>query len=124
MKSRTGYIPLNHGHRVTHRNHRILSPEMLDVYATTIYNKGAVLECCFGFIDGTVRPIRRPVINQRTVYNRHKRVHALKFQSVALPSGLIWSSLWCCGCVKFMLLLFFPVLTRFDFSFLQFCFYI
>ena len=80
------WLYTNHGHRVSHRNHRISSPAMLDVYATAIYNKGAVLECCFGFIDGTVR---RPIINQRTVYNRHKRVHALKFQSVALPSGLI-----------------------------------
>ena len=71
---------------------------MLDVYATAIYNKGAALENCFGFIDGTVRPISRPIINQTAVYNEHKRVHALKFQSVA----------------KFMLLLFFPVLKRFD----------
>ena len=26
---------------------------------------------------------------QRIVYNGHKRVHGLKFQSVALPNGLI-----------------------------------
>ena len=26
---------------------------------------------------------------QRIVYNGHKRVHSLKFQSVALPNGLI-----------------------------------
>jgi hypothetical protein len=44
---------------------------------------------CFGFIDGTVRPICRPKQNQKTVYNGHKRVHALKFQSVALPCGMI-----------------------------------
>ena len=44
---------------------------------------------CFGFIDGTVRPIARPGENQRVVYNGHKRVHALKFQSVVLPNGLI-----------------------------------
>ena len=44
---------------------------------------------CFGFIDGTVRPICRLSKNQQVVYNGHKRVHALKFQSVALPNGLI-----------------------------------
>ena len=45
--------------------------------------------CCFGFIDGTVRPICRPQENQGIVYNGHKRVHALKYQSVALPCGMI-----------------------------------
>ena len=39
--------------------------------------------------DGTVRPICRPKDNQREVYNGHKRVHALKFQSVVTPNGLI-----------------------------------
>ena len=85
----TDWLYTIHGHRVTHWNHDILNPAMLDVYATAIHNKGAALENCFGFIDGTVRPISRPIINQRTVYNGHKRVHALKFQSVALPNGLI-----------------------------------
>ncbi|PFX23723.1 hypothetical protein AWC38_SpisGene11712 [Stylophora pistillata] len=33
--------------------------------------------------------ISRPGENQRMVYNGHKRVHALKFQAVALPNGLI-----------------------------------
>jgi hypothetical protein len=27
--------------------------------------------------------------NQRTVYNGHKRIHAIKFQSVVTPNGLI-----------------------------------
>ena len=44
---------------------------------------------CFGFVDGTVRPISRPDERQRIVYNGHKRVHALKFQSLSLPNGLI-----------------------------------
>ena len=44
----------------------------------------------FGFVDGTVRPICRTGENQRLVYNGHiKRVHALKFQAVALHNGLI-----------------------------------
>ena len=51
--------------------------------------KGAALENCFGFVDGTVRPIARPDEHQRIMYNGHKRVHALKFQSLALPNGLI-----------------------------------
>ena len=61
---------------------------MLQVYADFIHAKGASLNNCFGFIDG-LRPISRPGQYQRKVYNGHKREHSLKFQSVALPNGLI-----------------------------------
>ena len=36
-----------------------------------------------------MRAISRPGKDQRLVYNGHKRVHALKFQSVSLPNGII-----------------------------------
>ena len=36
-----------------------------------------------------MRPICRPGENQQVVYNGHKRVHALKYQSVALPNSMI-----------------------------------
>ena len=62
---------------------------MLQEYADVIYAKGAPLNNCFGFIDGTVRPISRPGQHQRIVHNGHKQLHSLKFQSIALPSGLI-----------------------------------
>ena len=62
---------------------------MLQEYTDVIHAKGAPLNNCFGFIDGTVRPISRPGQHQRIVYNSHKRVHSLKFQSVALPNALI-----------------------------------
>ena len=78
-----------HGHRLTQWNDAILHPQALEQYAEAIHNKGAPLQNCFGFIDGTVRPISRPRDNQRRVYNGHKRVHALKFQSVIIPNGLI-----------------------------------
>ena len=51
--------------------------------------KGSPLNNCFGFIDGPVRPICRPDENQQIVDNGHKRIHALKFQSVALPNDII-----------------------------------
>lgn len=47
------------------------------------------LSNCIGFIDGTVRPICRPTYYQKEVFNGHKRVHALKFQSVVFPDGII-----------------------------------
>ena len=49
------------------------------------WNDDVQLENCFGFIAGMVRPIARPNRHERIVYNGHKRVHLLKFQSVALP---------------------------------------
>ena len=36
-----------------------------------------------------VRPVSRPGKHQRTIYNGHKRVHAIKFQSIVAPNGLI-----------------------------------
>ena len=67
----------------------MLNSEKLQIYADAVHAKGAALNNCFGFVDGTVRPIWRPTEKQRIVYNGHKRVHSLKFQSVALPNGII-----------------------------------
>ena len=70
-------------------NQPFMQPENLEEYCQSVARKGAALQNCFGFIDGTVRPICRPGTNQKIVYNGHKRVHALKFQSLVIPSGLI-----------------------------------
>ena len=78
-----------HKDKVIAWNHDILNPAKLQTYADAIADKGAPLTNCFGFIDGTVRAISSSGENQRVVYNGHKRVHALKFQSIALPNGLI-----------------------------------
>lgn len=83
------YIYNTHGHRISQWNHTILDPVSLERYAEAVYDKGAALDNCIGFIDGTVRPICRPGELQRVVYNGHKRVHALKFQSFTLPNGMI-----------------------------------
>ena len=83
------YIYDLHHRRITAWNQAILNPPALQQYADAVSDKGAALRNCFGFVDGTVRPICRPGENQRMVYNGHKRVHALKFQAVALPNGLI-----------------------------------
>ena len=49
----------------------------------------AALDNCWAFVDGTVRPVCRPCEMQRALYNGHKRVHSIKFQSVVAPNGLI-----------------------------------
>ena len=79
----------NHGFRLSSWNQPFLSPVALQQYAQAITSRGSPLNNCFGFIDGTVRPICRPRERQRVVYNGHKRVHAIKFQTMALPNGLI-----------------------------------
>lgn len=54
-----------------------LDPE---AFAEAVNEKGAPLTGCWGFIDGTPRPIARPVGNQRIMFSGHKRTHCLKFQ--------------------------------------------
>ena len=83
------FIYSAHSHRITQWNNMILDLVNQERCANAISEKGAALDNCIGFIDGTVRPICRPGEMQRTVYNGHKRVHAIKFQSVTLPNGMI-----------------------------------
>lgn len=77
--------------RILQWNQPILQLAQLQICADAVSVKRAALNNCFGFINGTVQPIFRPGEHQSLVYNGHKRVHALKFQSIALPSGLISS---------------------------------
>ena len=65
------------------------SPISIQQYTNAIHAKGAPLQNCFGFIDWTVRPVCRPGSNQRVSFNGYKRIHAIKFQSVVTPNGLI-----------------------------------
>ena len=70
-------------------NQTSLLPQQLERYAAAVSDKVSPLKLCWGFIDGAVRPICRPGSNQRVLYNGHKRVYAIKFQSIAIPSGMI-----------------------------------
>lgn len=83
------FIYDNHGYLLQSLDQPWLSPDNLQIYADAIHTKGGALQNCWGFIDGTVRPISRPGEHQRVMYNGHKRIHALKFQSVVAPNGLI-----------------------------------
>ena len=64
-----------------------LSPANLEAFANSIHQSGAALDNCWGFVNRTVRPVCRPGRNERVLYNGHKKVHSLKFQSVAAPNG-------------------------------------
>ena len=70
-----------HSHRSFQWNDSILNPHSLEINSNAITAKGSPLDNCLGFIDGTVS----------VVYNGHKRVHSVKFQSVArrIPKQII-----------------------------------
>ena len=85
----TDFIYENHGYLLRTLDQQWLTPQCLQEFANAVHKRGAPLTNCWGFIDGTVRPMSRPGQHQRVVYNGHKRVHALKFQSVVAPNGLI-----------------------------------
>ena len=54
------YIYDTHHHKIPNRNNDILNPGALQIHADAISAKGAALDNCFGFIDGTPRPISKP----------------------------------------------------------------
>jgi nuclease HARBI1 len=76
-------------HLLSCNSEHLLHPSNLERYATAIHNKGSPLENVFGFIDCTIRRICCPTWWQRQAYNGHKKFHALKFQAVMLPNGII-----------------------------------
>ena len=96
------FIFEHHGRRISEWNHTILNHHALQTYAGAVSDKGAALNNGFGFVGGTVCPICHPNTNHGIVYNGHKRVHALKFQSIAIPNGLIANLYGPVGkCVKY-----------------------
>ena len=74
-------------------DHHWLTVDKLKEYAQTIFENGGeqvqVAEGIFGFIDGTVRKIARPTFNQEIFYSGWKRCHAIKFQGIMAPDGIL-----------------------------------
>ena len=83
------FIYENHKHCLENLAQDLFSPLNLQLYAGSVNAKGTPFHNCWGFIDGTVRPICRPQEMQRVVYSGHKRVHTIKFQSVVISDGII-----------------------------------
>ena len=72
------------GHLLHVFNLPFLQPPELETYYQATHAAGAAQENCFGFDDGTVRPICRPGILQRMVYNGHKIVISLEILAYQL----------------------------------------
>lgn len=80
------------GFLVEQLQHQAILPK-IEMFCDAIHEKGAPLDRCWGFIDGTIRAISRPQRMQRLWYNGWKRKHALKYQAVDSPDGII-RQLW------------------------------
>lgn len=76
------------GHLVNQLQHEAILPK-IEMFCEAIQERGAPLARCWGFIDGTIRAIARPQRHQRLWYNGWKRKHALKYQAVDSPDGII-----------------------------------
>ena len=59
-------------------------------YAMLIQQKlEGLMDCIWGFIDGTIRKMARPLYHQWSIYTHFKKCHGVKFQSVTVPEGFI-----------------------------------
>ena len=65
------------------------TPQRLQAYAEATSKAECPLLNCWGFVDGTVRAMCRPIVGQKAFYNGHKRYHGLVYQIVSCPDGLI-----------------------------------
>ena len=81
------HVNYSFGYLLTDLDQPWLSRQCLEIFANTIH-KGAPLDNCWSFIDGTLRPISRPSQDQRIFYNVHKRIHAIEFQSGVTPIAI------------------------------------
>ena len=63
----------------------------LPYFADFVFQKSDALSNCVAFIDGTVIGVSRPGNSgyQHVLYNGHKRKHALKYQAVLTPDGML-----------------------------------
>ncbi|XP_033121176.1 uncharacterized protein LOC117120273 [Anneissia japonica] len=85
----TNHIYNMFGRLLTDLDQPWLLPVNLEKYAQAVFEKEAPLKNCRGFIDGTVRAVCRPQENQQVLFNGHKRLHSIKFQSLVAANGMI-----------------------------------
>lgn len=65
-----------------------LSTQQLQEFCNAI-EKVCGVKDIFGFIDGTVRPTCKPEVLQAVAYNGSKHTHALKYQMLCTPDGMM-----------------------------------
>ncbi|XP_077560431.1 uncharacterized protein LOC144175200 [Haemaphysalis longicornis] len=84
------HVETTFGHLLGDLNsHQWLTVDDLPELAEAVHNRGAALTNCWGFVDGTARPICRPSVEQRIYFSGHKRVHAVKYQAIMCANGIV-----------------------------------
>ncbi|XP_072140392.1 uncharacterized protein [Dermacentor andersoni] len=83
------HIEDNFGHLLDLTNNKWLNLAELGRFSQAMHRRGAPIKNCWGFVDGTARPICRPSVNQRIRFSGHKRVHGVKYQSVMCANGIV-----------------------------------
>ncbi|XP_077498715.1 uncharacterized protein LOC144109799 [Amblyomma americanum] len=84
------HIEISFGHLLKDvNNHSWLDLPAIEAFSQAVHFKGAPLHNCWGFIDGTTRAICRPSTSQKLFFSGHKRIHAVKYQSIMCPNGII-----------------------------------
>ncbi|KXS10250.1 hypothetical protein M427DRAFT_103967 [Gonapodya prolifera JEL478] len=66
-----------------------LTSEVLREYADAVWDASAPYVDCFGFVDGTVWQICRPLQYQRQLFNGHHQLLALKFHRIMAPDRIM-----------------------------------
>jgi hypothetical protein len=72
-----------------HSSYRLCRSNEHNITTNAVFRRGAALDNCWAFIDGTARPICRPNLNQEEYCSGHKRHHCVKYQSLLCPDGII-----------------------------------
>jgi hypothetical protein len=81
---------MSHWDQVLTWDTRRLTRTKLGEYADLCYEQsGRECNAIFGVIDCTVRKIQAPSIGQQDAFNGHRHMHALKYQTVVAPDGII-----------------------------------
>ena len=50
-------------------------------------NMVGLIDCVWGFVDGTIRMMARPLYHQRSIYTHFQKCHYVKFQSKTVSEG-------------------------------------
>ena len=64
-------------------------PAVLRRHADAVYAKGCPLSNVAVFIDATIRRVCRPSVGQQAAYSGYRKYHAVKYQNLVAPDGLI-----------------------------------
>ena len=87
------------GNLFLHLNQPWLSQANLVDFSQSIYSKRAALDNCWGFIDGTVRPVARPGEHQTVLFNGEFMPLNFKvllhLMALLLTFLVLW--IWSCG---------------------------